>query len=61
MKPLRRLLTVIIFLLSSVTFIGTLLLIPIQYIFTGKTTLMEIVTKILDELINRVNPDKLCW
>ena len=61
MKPLRRLLTIIIFLLSSVIFIGTLLLIPIQYIFTGETTLMEIVTKILDELINRVNPDKLCW
>ena len=60
MKPLRRLLTIIIFLLSSIIFIGTLLFIPIQYIFTGKTTLMEIITKILDELINRVNPDKLC-
>ena len=58
MKPLRRLLTIIIFLLSSVIFIGTLLLIPIQYIFTGETTLMEIVTEILDELINRINPDK---
>lgn len=58
MKPLRRLLTIIIFLLSSIIFISTLLFIPIQYIFTGKTTLMEIVTKILDKLINRVNPDK---
>ena len=58
MKPLKRLLTIIIFLLSSVIFISTLLFIPIQYIFTGKTTLMEIVTETLDELINRVNPDK---
>ena len=58
MKPLKRLLTIIIFLLSSVIFIGILLLIPIQYIFTGETTLGEIVTEILDELINRINPDK---
>ena len=58
MKPLRRLLIIIIFLLSPVIFIGTLLLISIQYIFTGKTTLMEIVTEMLDELINRINPDK---
>ena len=58
MKPLRRLLIIIILLLSPVIFIGTLLLISIQYIFTGKTTLMEIVTEMLDELINRINPDK---
>ena len=58
MKPLKRLLIVIIFLLSSITLIGTLSLIPIQYIFTGKTTLVKIVTEILDELVNKINPDK---
>lgn len=58
MKPLKRLLTIIIFLLSSVIFISTFLFIPIQYIFTGKTTLMEIVTEMLDKLINKINPDK---
>ena len=59
MKPLRRLLIIIIFLLSPVIFIGTLLLISIQYIFTGKTTLMDI-DETLDELISKINPDKLC-
>lgn len=59
MKPLRRLLTVIIFLLFGVVFtIGVSLLTPIQYLFTGKTNIMEIVAKILDELISRINPDK---
>ena len=58
MKPLRRLLVIIAFILSSVIYIGAHLFIPIQYIFTGKTTLMEIVTEMLDELINRINPDK---
>ena len=59
MKPLRRLLTVIIFVLSIVMVtISMILLIPIQYIFTGETTLMEIVTEMLDKLINRINPDK---
>ena len=56
MKPFKRLLTIIIFLLSSVIFISTLLFIPIQYIFTGKTTLMEIVTEMLDKLTNKINP-----
>ena len=59
MKPLRRLLTIIIFLLFGVFFIfGIIVLIPMQYIFTGKTNIMKIVTKTLDELINRINPDK---
>ena len=59
MKPLRRLLTIIIFLLFGVFFIfGIIVLIPMQYIFTGKTNIMNIVTKKLDELINRINPDK---
>lgn len=59
MKPLRRLLTIIIFLLSGVAFtVSMLLLMPIQYLFTGKVDIMEIVTKTLDELINKINPDK---
>mgnify|MGYP003437976752 CR=1 FL=1 len=59
MKPIRRLLTVVIFLLSVVAFpISVLLLIPIQYLFTGRTNIMEIVTNTLDELMDRINPDK---
>ena len=59
MKPIRRLLATIIFLLSAVAFaVSILLLIPIQYLFTGETTLMEIVTDMLDKLINRMNPDE---
>lgn len=59
MNPIRRLLTVVIFLLSVVAFpISVLLLIPIQYLFTGRTNIMEIVTKTLDELMDRINPDK---
>lgn len=59
MKPIRRLLTIIIFLLSAVAFaVSILLLIPIQYLFTGKVDIMERIVKTLDELINRINPDK---
>lgn len=59
MKPIRRLLTIVIFLLSGVAFtVSMLLLIPIQYLFTGKVDIMEIVANTLDELINRINPDK---
>ncbi len=59
MKPLRRLLTVIIFVLSIVLVtISMILLIPIQYLFTGKTNIMEIAVDRLDELINRIDPDK---
>ena len=59
MKPLRRLLTVIIFVLSIVIVtISMILLIPIQYLFTGKTNIMEIAVDRLDELINRIDPDK---
>lgn len=59
MKPLRRLLTVIIFLLSAVAFsISVLLLMPIQYLFTGRTNITEVVTKTLYELMDRINPDK---
>ena len=59
MKPLRRLLTVIIFVLSIVMVtISMILLIPIQYLFTDKTNIMEIAVDRLDELINRIDPDK---
>ena len=59
MKPLRRLLTIISLLLFGVFItIGVILLTPIQYLFTGKTNIMEIVTEMLDKLINRINPDK---
>lgn len=59
MKPFRRLLTVIIFVLSIVMVtISMILLIPIQYLFTGKTNIMEIAVDRLDELINRIDPDK---
>lgn len=59
MKPLRRLLTVIIFVLSIVMVtISMILLIPIQYLFTGKTNIMEIAVDRLDELINRIDPDR---
>lgn len=59
MKPTRRLLAVIIFLLSAVVFaISIFLLIPIQYLFTGKVDIMERISNTLDELVNRINPDK---
>ena len=59
MKPLRRLLTVIIFLLSAVAFsISVILLIPIQYLFTGRTNIAEIVTKTLYELMYIINQYK---
>lgn len=59
MKPIRRLLTIIIFLLLAVAFaISVLLLIPIQYLFTGKVDIMERIFNTLDELVNRINPDK---
>lgn len=38
--------------------ISMILLIPIQYLFTGKTNIMEIAVDRLDELINRIDPDK---
>ena len=59
MKPIRRLLATIIFLLSAVAFTASiLLLIPIQYLFTGKVDIMERIGNTLDELVNRINPDK---
>ena len=59
MKPIRRLLAAIIFLLSAVAFtVSILLLIPIQYLFTGKVDIMERIGNTLDELVNRINPDK---
>ena len=59
MKPLRRLLTIVIFLLSAVAFaISILLFMPVQYLFTGKADIMERIVKIFDELISRINPDK---
>ena len=59
MKPLRRLLTVIIFLLSAVAFsISVILLIPIQYLFTSRTNIAEIVTKTLYELMYIINQYK---
>ena len=59
MKPIRRLLAAIIFLLSAVAFaVSILLLIPIQYLFTGKVDIMERIGNTLDKLVNRINPDK---
>lgn len=59
MKPIRRLLAAIIFLLSAVVFaVNILLLIPIQYLFTGKVDIIERIGNTLDELVNRINPDK---
>ena len=59
MKQFRRLLTVIIFVLSiEMVTISMILLIQIQYLFTGKTNIMEIVAETLYELISRINPDK---
>ena len=59
MKPIRRLLAAIIFLLSAVAFtVSILLLIPIQYLFTGKVDIMERIGNTLDELVNRINRDE---
>ena len=58
MKPLRRLLFVAIILLSIVAFAISIILFPIQYLFTGRTDLIDIEAKIIDELISRINPDK---
>ena len=58
MKPLRRLLTVIIILLSTVVFAISMILLPIQYLFVGRTDIIDIEAKIIDELISRINPDK---
>ena len=58
MKPLRRLLTIIIILLSTVVFAISMILLPIQYLSTGRTDIIDIEVKIIDELINRINPDK---
>ena len=58
MKPLRRLLLIIALCLSVVTFIiSMVLLIPAQYLFTGKTDIIDIEAEIIDELINRISPD----
>ena len=58
MKPLRRLLTIIIILLSTVVFAISMILLPIQYLSTGRTDIIDIEAKIIDELISRINPDK---
>ena len=59
MKPLRRLLLIIALCLSIVAFIiSMVLLIPAQYLFTGKTDIIDIEAEIIDELINRISPDK---
>ena len=58
MKPLRRLLTAIIILLSTVAFAISMFFIPIQYLFTGRTDIIDIEAKIIDTLISRINPDK---
>ena len=59
MKPLRRLLTIIIILLSTVVFaISMILLLPIQYLLVGRTDIIDIEAKIIDTLISRINPDK---
>ena len=58
MKPLRRLLTIIIILLSTVVFAISMILLPIQYLSTGRTDIIDIEVKIIDELINRIHPDK---
>ena len=59
MKPLRRLLTIIIILLSTVVFaISMMILLPIQYLLVGRTDIIDIEAKIIDTLISRINPDK---
>ena len=58
MKPLRRLLTIIIILLSTVVFAISMILLPIQYLSTGRTDIIDIEVKIIDALISRINPDK---
>ena len=58
MKPLRRLLTIIIILLSTVVFAISMILLPIQYLLVGRTDIIDIEAKIIDTLINRINPDK---
>ena len=58
MKPLRRLLTIIIILLSTVAFAISMILLPIQYLLVGRTDIIDIEAKIIDELINRISPDK---
>ena len=59
MKPLRRLLTIIIILLSTVVFaISMMILLPIQYLLVGRTDIIDVEAKIIDELISRINPDK---
>ena len=56
MKPLRRLLTIIIILLSIVVFAISMILLPIQYLSTGRTDIIDIEAKIIDELIIMNNP-----
>lgn len=58
MKPLRRLLTAIIILLSTAVFAISMIFIPIQYLFVGRTDIIDIEVKIIDKLISRINPDK---
>ena len=59
MKPIRRLLFILFFLLGIIVFAGSVtFVLPLQYLFTGKDTWGYDIADWLDMVLNKIKPDK---
>ena len=59
MKPLRRFIYLFFIFFSSCVFVESMIfLAPLQYLFTGKTTWIDNICDWIDNIANKINPDK---
>lgn len=57
MKPIRRILFVVILVIGSLAIVASTILGMFQWIFTGKSTIPTKFTDFLYNIINQINPD----
>lgn len=57
MKPIRRILFVVILVIGSLVMGASIILGMFQWIFTGKSTIQMKFTDFLDNIVNQINPD----
>ena len=59
MKPLRRFLYLLFTFFGSLVFIESMIfLAPLQFLFTGNVTWIDDICALIDNIANKINPDK---
>lgn len=57
MKPIRRILFVVIFIIGTLVMVASIIPGMFQWLFTGKSTIPTKVADFFDSIINYINPD----